>query len=113
MLFRSNDTATTEIYTGPYTLSLHDALPISVRCAPAADLPVTRVFLLYREPVKQRFTEVEMKRAATGWFQGRIPERVIYGASLQYFFEGRDAAGKPIAHNGDAHDPNRIFIVKR
>ena len=28
MLFRSNDTATTEIYTVPYTLSLHDALPI-------------------------------------------------------------------------------------
>ena len=28
MLFRSNDTATTEIYTGSYTLSLHDALPI-------------------------------------------------------------------------------------
>ena len=29
MLFRSNDTATTEIYTTLYTLSLHDALPIS------------------------------------------------------------------------------------
>ena len=29
MLFRSNDTATTEIYTACYTLSLHDALPIS------------------------------------------------------------------------------------
>ena len=29
MLFRSNDTATTEIYTRTYTLSLHDALPIS------------------------------------------------------------------------------------
>ena len=29
MLFRSNDTATTEIYTRPNTLSLHDALPIS------------------------------------------------------------------------------------
>ena len=28
MLFRSNDTATTEIYTACYTLSLHDALPI-------------------------------------------------------------------------------------
>ena len=26
MLFRSNDTATTEIYTSPHTLSLHDAL---------------------------------------------------------------------------------------
>ena len=30
MLFRSNDTATTEIYTQAYTLSLHDALPISI-----------------------------------------------------------------------------------
>ena len=29
MLFRSNDTATTEIYTQFDTLSLHDALPIS------------------------------------------------------------------------------------
>ena len=28
MLFRSNDTATTEIYTRMHTLSLHDALPI-------------------------------------------------------------------------------------
>ena len=30
MLFRSNDTATTEIYTTANTLSLHDALPIRV-----------------------------------------------------------------------------------
>ena len=29
MLFRSNDTATTDIYTTANTLSLHDALPIS------------------------------------------------------------------------------------
>src|SRR5213596_4343713 len=29
--FFFNDTATTEIYTRPYTLSLHDALPISPR----------------------------------------------------------------------------------
>ena len=29
MLFRSNDTATTEIYTTYDTLSLHDALPIA------------------------------------------------------------------------------------
>ena len=28
MLFRSNDMATTEIYTTVHTLSLHDALPI-------------------------------------------------------------------------------------
>ena len=33
MLFRSNDTATTEIYTQFDTLSLHDALPTSVATA--------------------------------------------------------------------------------
>ena len=35
MLFRSNDTATTEIYTRFYTLSLHDALPICAHILPA------------------------------------------------------------------------------
>ena len=35
MLFRSNDTATTEIYTSVHTLSLHDALPISVEAGSA------------------------------------------------------------------------------
>ena len=35
MLFRSNDTATTEIYT----LSLHDALPILVNGAALGDQP--------------------------------------------------------------------------
>ena len=33
MLFRSNDTATTEIYTPRHTLSLHDALPTSLAAA--------------------------------------------------------------------------------
>ena len=33
MLFRSNDTATTEIYTLNDTLSLHDALPVSTELA--------------------------------------------------------------------------------
>ena len=36
MLFRSNDTATTEIYTEENTLSLHDALPISMLVGYAA-----------------------------------------------------------------------------
>ena len=40
MLFRSNDTATTEIYTNLNTLSLHDALPISDAYADA-DAEVT------------------------------------------------------------------------
>ena len=46
MLFRSNDTATTEIYTDYYTLSLHDALPIFVGPTPAAIMQVQRDLLV-------------------------------------------------------------------
>src|SRR4029453_19665565 len=39
-VFFFNDTATTEIYT----LSLHDALPISTRCSPGSHtVPITQV----------------------------------------------------------------------
>ena len=86
---------------------------VPVRCALAPGLPVTKVFLLYREPVKPSFNEVEMKRTPKGWFRGRIPERVIYGRSVQFYFEGRDAAGKPIVRNGDEQSPNVIVILKR
>ena len=64
MLFRSNDTATTEIYTMVDTLSLHDALPICVRCGGKAVAAV-------RDPAPARMehTEVAMARwlgAASG-----------------------------------------------
>ena len=44
MLFRSNDTATTEIYTYRDTLSLHDALPITIRAKrlPTGAFPASR-----------------------------------------------------------------------
>jgi hypothetical protein len=86
---------------------------VPVRCALAPSLPVTNVFLIYRNPVNQRFTEVEMKRTPKGWFQGRITEEVIYGKSVHFYFEGRNAAGKPIVRNGEAQSPNFIIVHKR
>lgn len=86
---------------------------VPARCVLAPRLPVTKVFLLYQEPVTQRYTEVEMKRTTKGWFQGRIPERVIYGRSVKYYFEGRDAVGKPIVRNGQEDSPNILLVVHR
>src|SRR5213596_1132846 len=51
--FFFNDTATTEIYTRPYTLSLHDALPISVRAERRARLP-HRDAIPRRDPRRRR-----------------------------------------------------------
>ena len=55
MLFRSNDTATTEIYTTTDTLSLHDALPILGARQLPQELPhalavLVRATFLYPEP---------------------------------------------------------------
>src|SRR5881275_2707907 len=43
LFFFFNDTATTEIYTVPYTLSLHDALPIS-SAPPAGNFDANMTF---------------------------------------------------------------------
>src|SRR5881275_3694436 len=44
VVFFFNDTATTEIYTVPYTLSLHDALPISAWPS-GTSRPASRAFV--------------------------------------------------------------------
>ena len=51
MLFRSNDTATTEIYTSVHTLSLHDALPISAFAGATIDIG-TRYLLEFLDRMK-------------------------------------------------------------
>jgi hypothetical protein len=96
----------------PQQTRVDEAVP--VRCALiASDLPVTKVFLLFRDPSKRRFIEAELKKIPDGSFQGQIPQRVIYGESVQVYFEGRNAAGKPIARNGGERSPNLIAIIKR
>src|SRR3546814_11968986 len=40
-IFFYNDTATTDIYTYLHTLSLHDALPVSVTMRPPGPVPVS------------------------------------------------------------------------
>ena len=55
MLFRSNDTATTEIYTTEHTLSLHDALPIF---AAAVSLGVRALMVTQNKTLTERDLEV-------------------------------------------------------
>ena len=71
MLFRSNDTATTEIYTTLDTLSLHDALPISA--------PIRRRMSLQsagprKVPVQLRtLSECSLRRSAVTLSSCRAP----------------------------------------
>ena len=105
MLFRSNDTATTEIYTSPHTLSLHDALPISV--APIDPLVLTQkgsIFLTRPSLGNYISTALELQQRAAAVFgmirDGKLKLRIehVYPlAGVQQAhrdLEGRKTTGK-------------------
>jgi hypothetical protein len=83
---------------------------VTVRCAVAPNLKVESVVLFYRLPGKEEFANVTMEKTPKGWFQGKIPKKAVTGKSLQFYFEGRNAAGKAIVANGGAGSPNVMLI---
>ncbi|HMC95194.1 MAG TPA: tetratricopeptide repeat protein [Polyangia bacterium] len=87
--------------------------PLTLRCALAPSLPVASVFLLYRAPGKEDYTEVAMTKTPKGWLQAKVPKKAVDGKSFQFYFEGRNAAGKPVVANGGADSPNIILVVEK
>jgi hypothetical protein len=85
---------------------------VTLRCAVSAKLPVASVVLHYRAPGKEDYDDVDMKKTPKGWYQGKIPKRAVVGKSLQYYYEGLNAAGKPVVANGDKNAPNIMLIVE-
>jgi hypothetical protein len=86
--------------------------PLTVRCAVAPNLPVASVYLKYRAPDKEDYNEVLMTKTPKGWLQAKIPKKVVTGKSIQFFFEGRNAAGKAVVANGGADSPNIVLVVE-
>ena len=84
--------------------------PVKLRCAAAPNLGLAKVLLLYRLPNSEDFGSVEMERTPKGWYQGKLPKKAVTGKSVQLYFEGRNAAGKPVVSNGRADSPNLILI---
>ena len=86
--------------------------PLTVRCVVAANLPVASVYLMYRAPDKEEYNEVLMTKSPKGWLQAKIPKKAVTGKSIQFYFEGRNAAGKPVVANGGADSPNIVLVVE-
>jgi hypothetical protein len=86
--------------------------PAVVRCAVAPTLAVDKVFLMYRDPANGNFATVEMAKTPKGWHQAKIPAKAVTGKSLQFYFEGRNAADKPVVANGRKDSPNVMLIVE-
>jgi hypothetical protein len=83
---------------------------VRLRCAAADNLGVVKVFLMYRLPASEQFGSVEMALTPKGWYQGKLPKKAVTGKSVQLYFEGRNAGGKPVVSNGRAESPNLILI---
>lgn len=86
--------------------------PLVTRCALAPNLPVASVYLMYRAPGKEEYNEVLMTKTPKGWLQAKIPKKAVSGKSIQFYFEGRNAAGKPVVANGGTDSPNIVLVVE-
>ncbi len=86
--------------------------PLTLRCALNPSLPVASVYLLYRAPGKEDYNEVLMTKTPKGWLQGKIPKKAVTGKSIQFYFEGRNDAGKAVVANGGAESPNLVLVVE-
>jgi hypothetical protein len=86
--------------------------PATLRCAVAPNLPVAKVYLLYKEPGKDEYTEQQMTKSPKGWWVGKIPKKAVTGKSVPYYFEGRNAAGNPVVRNGEMGSPNFLLLME-
>jgi hypothetical protein len=86
--------------------------PATLRCAVAPNLPVAKVFLMYKEPGKEDYTELQMTKSPKGWYVGKIPKKAVTGKSLSYYFEGRNAADKVVVVNGEKGSPNFLLLME-
>ncbi len=84
----------------------------TLRCAVAPNLPVAKVFLMYKEPGKEDYTELQMTKSPKGWYVGKIPKKAVTGKSLSYYFEGRNASDKVVVVNGEKGSPNFLLLME-
>jgi hypothetical protein len=86
--------------------------PVTVRCAVAPNLPVDKVFVMYQMPGEDGYVEAEMSKSPKGWLEAKIPKKAVSGTSLKFYFEGRNAQGKPVVANGGPESPNIMLIIE-
>jgi hypothetical protein len=85
---------------------------LTLRCALNPSLPVASVYLMYRAPGKEEYNEVLMTKTPKGWLEAKIPKKAVNGKSIQFYFEGRNSANKPVVANGGADSPNIVLVVE-
>ena len=84
-----------------------------LRCAVAPNLPVAKVFLMYQRARQGGLHRGRDDEDPKGWLHGKIPKKAVTGKSLQFYFEGRNAEGKPVVAQRRADSPNICSSSRR
>jgi hypothetical protein len=95
----------------PYPDEVMPDKKVTLRCAAAPQLGVSKVVLHYMGHEMKDFTAVTMSRTRKGWFEAVIPKNQVAGKSLRFYFEASDAAGAPVISNGRPQSPNLLPVI--
>jgi hypothetical protein len=84
---------------------------VAISVVPDRDLESSAVVLRYRAAAAPSFTDLLMRKGATGVFEANIPASATTGAQVAYFIEARRANGSVLVARGTAADPMVIALV--
>ena len=85
--------------------------PVPIAAMPDKDLDASAVVLRYRAPNTYTFTDVPMKKNASGAFEASIPASATGGDQVLYFIEARRANGTVIVARGSAAEPLVVALA--
>jgi hypothetical protein len=86
--------------------------PVPILVVPDKDLDATSVVLRYRASTASAFTDLAMKKGASGAFEAAIPVSATAGEHVAYFIEARRANGSVLVGRGTAADPIVVALAR-
>jgi hypothetical protein len=86
--------------------------PLPITVVPDKDLEAGGVVLRYRAPPASAFTDLPMKKGATGAFEAAIPTSATDGEQVVYFIEARRSNGSVLVGRGSAADPIVVALAR-
>ena len=85
--------------------------PVVITVVPDKDLESSAVVLRYRAATAPSFTDLPLRKGATGAFEAHIPASATTGPQVAYFIEARRANGSVLVARGTAANPMVVALA--
>jgi hypothetical protein len=85
--------------------------PVPISVTPDKDLEATSIVLRYRPATAYAFTDLPMKKGASGAYEASIPAAATSGEQVLYFIEARRVNGTVLFARGSAAEPIVVTLA--